>query len=476
VITVLVRGWRFVVGLPVGFGLIALVVSLLQTPLYEASSTLYVTSGGISQGPALPYEAVMGAAGRVTSYARLAYTDEVLVGALKTTGLSMTVNQARSAVRSVMVPESVMLTVSAKDSSPEVALRLTNAVAHSMIDTVAALEVPQGGGLPSSRLTMVSPATLNTDPVSPATPANVALAVLGGLLLGVGVALIRERLNNTVRDEQDLAKAVGVRPIGHIPHDEVLGAALIIDFGASGTAAAGAFRHLRTALSVARSQRSVVTIMVTSPREGEGKSTIALNLAAAFAESGSAVVVVDADLGNHTVTTRAGNGEVPGLADAIHSQVAPLQLSAVEDMKVISAGRTRNNDPADLLASNACGTFFKQLGESFDYVIVDSPALFNGPETEAAARWADAVLLVARRGRSKMSDCYGAVTQLSDLGAELVGVVLNDVPAPKGLGRSTQVPFQPRWHRFLPSTRRTTPHNGSPRPSLPAAETNDRDH
>jgi polysaccharide biosynthesis transport protein len=95
------------------------------------------------------------------------------------------------------------------------------------------------------------------------------------------------------------------------------------------------------------------------------------------------------------VARRTGNGEVPGLADAIHSQVPPLQLSAmaIDGLKLIGAGRMRDHDPADLLASSACGTFF-----------VDSPSLFDGPEAEAAARWADGVLLVTRRGGSKISD------------------------------------------------------------------------
>jgi polysaccharide biosynthesis transport protein len=109
---------------------------------------------------------------------------------------------------------------------------------------------------------------------------DVVLATIGGLLVGVAAALTRERLNNTVRDEQDIEKVVGARPLGRIPHDETLGAARTIDFGASRTTAAGAFRHLRTALSVAHSERSHATILVTSPRECEGKSTVALNLAA----------------------------------------------------------------------------------------------------------------------------------------------------------------------------------------------------
>ena len=467
VITVLIRGWKLIVGSVVAFGLIALTFCLLQKPVYEASTTLYVTSGTKGEGRAQPYEDVMGAVGRVTSYSKLIYSDTVLAGAVKASGLNMTLDQARAAVSSSPVPESEMLTVTARDQDGEVAQRFASALGDSMIHTIAALEVPNGGGPPSTRLSTVTPATLNPKPASPTTSMNVTVAMFGGFLAGVATALTRERLNNTIRDERDIQKVVGERPLGCIPHDRTLGAALTTDFDGPGTAAAGAFRHLRTALAVAHSKRSLTTLLVTSPREGEGKSTVALNLAAAFAESGTRVVLVDADLGNPAVAKRMGNGEAPGLADLIHSQIAPLQLSAVtmDGLKVISAGRIRDNDAAGLLASSACGKFFKQLAESFDYVIVDSPSLLNGPAAQAAACWADGVIVVTRQGRSKISECYGSVNQLSDIDAELVGVVLNDVRPPSGSnGSATPSIDWARRRQLGAGTRQTTPTNGSPTP------------
>ena len=432
VITVLIRGWKLIVGGTVAFSLIALTFCLLQKPVYQATVTLFVTSVGSGQGASGPYENAMGSSMLVGSYAKLAYSDRVLMPAVKAAGLNMTVDQAKNAISTQIIPETVMLTVSAKDRDPDVAKRFSNEVSHSMIEMVAALTKPNGDGPPISKLTIVTPAALNPEPASPTTMMNVTLATFGGLLAGVAAALGRERLNNRVRDERDIEKVVSSRTLGHIPHDKTLRAGLTVDFGVPAIAA-GAFRHLSNALSVAYSDDSPATILVTSPREGEGKSTVALNLAAAFAASGKTVVLVDADIGNPVPARRAGHGEAPGLADVIHSEIAPLPLSAMamDSLKVIGAGRMRDKDPADLLASSACGKFFKQLTETFDYVIVDSPSLLDGPEAEAVACWADGVLLVTRRGKSKLSDCYASVTQLSDIGAEVVGVVLNDVSPPR---------------------------------------------
>ena len=434
VITVLIRGWKLIVGCAVAVGLIGLTFCLLQKPVYQATVTIFVTSVGSGQGASGPYENAMGSSMLVGSYAKLAYADTVLAPAIKAAGLNMTLDQAKSAISTQIVPETVMFTVSVKDRDPGVAQRLSNEITHSMIDGVAALTKPTGDGPPISKLTIVTPATLDPKPASPTTLMSVAMATFGGLLAGVAGALGRERFNNKVRDARDIEKVVSARPLGHIPHDNTLRAGLTMDFGVPAIAA-GAFRHLSTALSVAYTDRSPATILVTSPREGEGKSTVALNLAAAFAASGKTVVLVDADIGNPVPARRAGHGEVPGLADVIHSEVAPLPLSAMamDSLKVIGAGRMRDKDPADLLASSACGKFFKQLTETFDYVIVDSPPLLNGPEAEAVACWADGVLLVTRRGKSKLSDCYASITQLSDIGAEVVGVVLNDVSPPKEL-------------------------------------------
>lgn len=452
---VLLRGWKLLLGLPIVFGVIALLLCSLQTPLYEATVTLYVTSNGNSQSPSSPYENVMGSALSVGSYSKLAYTDAVLKPAIAAAGLNMTADEAKKIVRAQVTPDTVMMTVSAKDQDGSVALRFASAVANSLVDKINTMEVPNGGGPPTSSLTIVTPATLNPSPVSPPTLMVVALATILGLGVGVAVRLTRERLNNTVRDERDIEKVVGTLPVGRIPHDKTLAAALTADFDgpAAGTAAARAFQHLRTAFLVAHSERSLATLLVTSPRDDEGKSSVALNLAAALAESGSAVVLVDADLGNPVGARRTANAELPGLADYLQRQVAPPPLSAmaIDSLKFIGAGRMRGNDPAGLLASGACEKFFKDLAESFDYVIVDSSPLLDGPEAEAAARWADGVLLVARRGKSKLTDFNASVARLSEIGAELMGVVLNDVHAPKGRQRQAAPPAA-RRHRLEPAT------------------------
>ena len=138
--SVLIRGWKLIAGFAVPFGLIALLMCSLQKPVYEASATLYVTSGGDTSRVAASYDGIMGAAGRVASYSKLIDSDRVLARAVKAAGLNMTVAQAKNVVQAEVVPQSILIKVSAKDQNPEVAQRFANALAQSMIDTIAALD------------------------------------------------------------------------------------------------------------------------------------------------------------------------------------------------------------------------------------------------------------------------------------------------------------------------------------------------
>ncbi|BBY28617.1 polysaccharide biosynthesis tyrosine autokinase [Mycolicibacterium sediminis] len=427
-ITVLSRGWWIILGTALVFGLIALVVSLIQKPVYEASTTMYVTAGSI-ENRVTPYEDVMGSQNRVNSYAKLVFSDSVLEPAVKAAGLDMPVDQARDVVGAETVPDTVLLTITARDASPEVARRLANAVADSMADRVSALETPSGGGQPSARLTALSPATVADDPVSPLLLINTVLATVIGLFAGIVLALGRERLNNSVRDDADVERQAGTRTLAKLPHDRLFGETSTLDFGAAASPAAAAFRHLRTGLSVAHSERALSTILVTSPRKGDGKSTVAVNLAAAFAEGGNSVVLVDANLRQPGVGVRTATSDARGLTSAITGRAplsAILQVAQFDGLNVLTAGKLGRSNPADLLSSPACGTLFQELRQSFDYVIVDAASLLEGPDAEAAARWVDGVLLVARPKRSKISDLHDCMDHLENINVDVIGVVLNE--------------------------------------------------
>lgn len=439
-LTVLLRSWMLIVGVALICGLGALGWCLLKTPVYEATVTLYVTSGNNEQ-PSSAYEDAMGSQQRVASYATLVFSESVLAPAVRSSGLNMSTQQARDAVTALPIRSTVLFTVGAKDPNPEVARRLANAVSDSIIDTVAKLDAPTGGGAPTSRLTALDSATVAPRPVFPNTLATVLAATLLGLFLGVAAALGRERFNNTVRDVGDAEAAAGSPVLAQVPEDQVLRTSRIVDFPASPGASAEAFRQIRGALLRAGTNGRIFA--VTSPRTSDGKSAVALNIAESFEESGLSAVVVDGNLRHPVIATRTGGSDHLGVTDVVAGRLPlaeSLQTCADSGLSILGSGVLKKINPADLLASAAFGNLLDELAKKFDVVVVDTGALLDGGDSRELMKWVDGVVLVLRPSKTKLSDVYDCASQLSVLGAKLVGTVLNGV----GDGRRHQKPRRRR--------------------------------
>lgn len=425
-ISVIARGWIVILALGLVGALAALGWCLLKQPVYEATVTLYVTSG-TNNNATSAYEDSMGSQQRVPSYASVVYTDSVLIPALKSTGLDMSLGQVRAAVTAVPVRGAALLTVGAKDSNPEVARRLANAVADSLTENVAALDSPTGGGLPASRLTALNSASVDPKPTSPKTYIIVTLGASLGLFLGLVAVLGRERFNNTVRDERDAEAAAGSQVIARIPDDSTLRKSSPVDFADSNAAVADVFREIRSAVSIARPDGA--TIVVASPRSDDGKSVLALNLAEAFRESRRSVVLVDANLAGPVIAKRLGVREQPGLSDVLLQTARvsdALQQGPTRGPAVLTSGAPAGANPADLLASKVFTDMLRELRNNFDFVVIDTASLMNGVDATEVARRADSVLLVVRLGRSKLSEVIQSAKSMSTSGTEVIGVVIND--------------------------------------------------
>ncbi|MCZ4551791.1 polysaccharide biosynthesis tyrosine autokinase [Gordonia rubripertincta] len=432
-IRILQRGWIVIVAAGLLFGLAALGYSLLQKPVYQAVATLYVTSGtGDSSQSAL--QGNMASQQRVSSYTKLVNTGAVVDEAIKSGNLAITASQARSSLSATTTPDTVLLNIIAQNTSRETAQGLANATAEAMTSYVATLETPSGGGEPLAKLTVVTPASASSDAVSPRTARNVVLAAVLGLILGVCVVLVRGRLSNRVRDEGELADVSAAPVLAAVPSDDLLREQGLIDFSSGATLAAEAYRKLRTNLAFTTVDSPSRIIIVTSALAAEGKTTTAMNLAAALAETGKRVVLVDADLRRPQVYHRTGGMGDVGFTNYLKgdgSLADLLQPSEVSGLQILASGPQPPN-PAELLGSKKAGQGISNLSEMFDYVIIDSPPLLPVTDAAVLAQWADGVVLVARANQSRIPDVSAAIEQLEAVQATLVGVVLTDVPTRGG--------------------------------------------
>jgi capsular exopolysaccharide synthesis family protein len=276
-------------------------------------------------------------------------------------------------------------------------------------------------------VSVVDKAIQPTVPIAPKPVQSLVLAGLLGLLSGAGLALIVERLDGTVRDRRDIER-LGLPVVGAIPR---LGRRRQDVYRAGDPEVTGGenFRKLRTAIGFAGADRPVHVVMVTSAVAGEGKTTVALNLAATYARGGSATLLVEADLRNPSLHRVFGGDGFPGLAPALLGEV-PLQEATLEtdvdNLTVLLAGAVPPN-PVELLDSGAMAELVGRLRERYEILVLDTPPLLPVADSAALARHADAVIVVARARMTQTKWIAEAGRILDRAGAPLLGVLLNDL-------------------------------------------------
>jgi capsular exopolysaccharide synthesis family protein len=192
---------------------------------------------------------------------------------------------------------------------------------------------------------------------------------------------------------------------------------------------AEAFRILRTNIDIAGANQPLKTILVTSADVGDGKTSVAANLALFLTQGNKRVALLDADLRKPNIHKYFNLTNDRGLVDLITRQATPdevLKVSEDRKLAILTAGETPPN-PTELLSSTKMDQLLSKLKEIADYVIIDSPP-FIIADAIALASKVDGVLLVVRPGHTPKPLAYSTMEQLKLVGARLVGVVLNRIP------------------------------------------------
>lgn len=290
---------------------------------------------------------------------------------------------------------------------------------------------------------VVQPASVPTSPSFPKTSRNAVVGALIGLLLGLGLAFLAERLDRRVRDVSELEDAYAVPVLGAIPESP--------SYSTAGTQAlppveAEVFALLRARLRYFNVDREVRSLLVTSATPGEGKTTVALNLALAEAAAGNmSVVLVEADLRRPALRQRLALTRGPGLSEIL-SRNATIDeaLTSCEipgrgnghgptaSFSMITAGASPPN-PGELVESRAMIDLLGSLTERFDLVILDSPPTAVVSDAIPLMRLVSGVVIVSRIDVTTRDATRHLREQLRKLKAPTLGVIANAVPL-KGRG------------------------------------------
>lgn len=429
VLATIVRSWVLIVGVALVYGLMALLYSWLSTPIYQATATLYVTSGSGSAAGGSSFDAVRASQERAATYGKLLYSDAVISPALTSAQLPMSLGDAKNNLQVAVDPAVMTMSISATDPDPVIAQRLANAASDSLADAVSTLDVPSGGGSPAARLTIVNTAVVDPDPIWPKMYLSIGIAAGVGLIVGLCLALLFEKTNNKVRDEDDAAVGADAHVLAKLPDDA---SDAVVDFDLDRNSVAAAFRTLRTRLIATTQDAPIKLLAVTSPRSGAGTTTVAVNLAGALAHSGNSVLLLDADFADPRITRRFAGQGTPGIVDVLAGRTSldsVLGLPTSGGFSVLGVGKRLQSTSADLLSSRAFGELLKAAVDRFDYVITAIPAFLDSQDAAASAAWADGVLIVVPL-QSKIDELRVVRSTLDDLNTGVVGLV---VSGPSGI-------------------------------------------
>lgn len=280
----------------------------------------------------------------------------------------------------------------------------------------------------TSRVDLVQPAIPPTRPVQPNILQNSFLGSILGLFIGVGMVLLIETLDDSVKGPEEITK-LGLGVLGYIGHMENIDECPITA-DQPRSHLAESYRSLRTNIQYASVDRPLVTIMVTSPTPKDGKSTVIANLGVVLAQGGHKVTIIDADLripDQHTIFKLPNTY---GLTDALirpDIQVTGnIRKTQVPNLTVLTSGEIPHN-PAELMASNRMLEVIRHLAETKDILLIDTPPVMAVTDPVILATQMDGVILVVRPGETQISALIHTTEQLQRVGANILGVVLNDV-------------------------------------------------
>jgi len=405
------------------------VTSVMQKSVYTSDVGVLVAPRITSNGTPLPVdmetELVVATSGTVTSAAEQR-TDVPASQLMKRMSVTVPANTTVLMFR--------YADATAVDAQQRAQALAEAYVAYRNASAPARADSPSAAAATGDRAEVLTRATMPTSATGPNYPVNILAGLVLGLMLAVGSALLRDRLDHRVRGPRDFTDHTGLSVLAAADASPVgsTGRAEVVMVGAPESAAAEAYRYLRVKVlpALSRPTGSTTFVLLTSARGDDGTTLTAANLSAALARAGKRVVLVAGDLRSPTLPGLLGVGDRAGLTNVLRGEIAPgevLHGTGVDNLWILGCG-TDTSSIGELMDEQGVRRLFAQLEQLADVVVVDSPPVLAAAETLTLAGLVDAVILVAAADHTSRTDLVAAVAELRAGRAHLLGGVLYTGP------------------------------------------------
>jgi tyrosine-protein kinase len=457
---ILRRRWLGVLIIALTALALASTVTLAMPKKYTATTQLFVAVAGesatdLAQGSNFAEK-------QMSSYAEVATSPLVLAPVIEQLGLRTTPKDLAESVEATVSVGRVILEISATDLDPARAAQIANAVGQELRKAAGDLSPPKLDGTKPVQATTIAAAQVPDKASSPKILQNLGIGLIVGLLVGLGVAVLRHILDTKVRNENDVRALTDSPILGVVAYDQEVSSHPVILRDRPLAAPSEAVRRLRTNLQFIDIGHRSKSIVISSSIPGEGKSTIAINLAVSLADAGARVILVDADLRRPSIAEYLGTEGGVGLTTVLIGRAEVedvVQPFGKTSLDLLPSGQIPPN-PSELLGSVAMADLLEQLSGSYDMVLLDSPPLLPVTDGVVLSNLAGGALVVVGVDRIHRPQLQQSLESLETAGAHVFGIVMNKLArreaATYGYGsgyaayppkpqRSAQVQGKRRW-------------------------------
>jgi capsular exopolysaccharide synthesis family protein len=308
----------------------------------------------------------------------------------------------------------------------------TKKLSDILDDRIKELNVTEDvGALNISILEYARPAD---KPSEPRKSRYMAIALVMGLMLGGGIGLLRDFMDQTLRSAEEISAVLGMPVLGVVPsmsRRESVSARGQKTHLDSKSQWAEAYRTIRTAVFFGAPKNEAKTILITSPTPADGKTTLASNLGIAMAQAGQRVLIVDADfrkpMQHRIFQLNHQNVGLSSILAGVSTVEKAIQRTDVNGLDLLACGPNVPN-PAEILNSEAFAALLKLFTEKYDRIVLDSPPVMPVTDAQILGALCNVTLLVLRAEKSTRKASQQARHGLLSVGARVLGVIVNDVP------------------------------------------------